>query len=192
MFLSSRADCRPIIVHSACLSSVLRWVSCCALHWILCKHNWFSWRTLYPLHLICSMLACYSLGLAYAVFVFIWSVCLCVYTHTHTHTLAMCLSNWRCHNIHVLLHNLYQSFISGFFVLTPTHALISSVWCCHRFGNVIYSMLNHFWPELLPDREHTVWSLTFLWPQGKPHSKPTTWCSGYRGKQVVTHSQKGY
>ena len=164
------------------------------LYWILCKHNWLSWRTSYPSHPICSMLACYSRGLAYAVYVFILSVCLCTHTHTHARvrTLAMCLSNWGCHYIHMLLHSLYQCFSSCFFVLTPIHTLISSVWCCHMFGNVTYSMLNHCWRELIPDREQTVWGLTFLWPQGKPHSKHTTWCSGYHGKQVVTHSQKGY
>ena len=124
-------------------------------------------------------------------YMYLYEVCVCVHTHIHTQ-LTMCLSNWGWHNIDMLLHILVQSFISSFFIHTPIRALISSVWCCHMFGNVIYSMLNHFWPELIPDREHTVWSLTFLLPQGQPHSKHTTWCSGYHGKQVVTHSQKGY
>ena len=163
MFLNSWADCRPIIVHCACLSSVLKCVSCCGVHWILCKYKWLSWRTSYPSHLICSMLACYSRGLAYALNVYIWNVCVCVCTHTdthtHTHTLAMCLSYWGCHNIHMLLHSLSQSFISCFFVFTPIHELISSVGCCHMFGNVTYSMLSHFWSELMPDREHAVWSV---------------------------------
>jgi hypothetical protein len=154
------------------------------------------------LHLICSMLACYSHGLAYAVYVFVWSVCARAHARTRTHAHARArthlpharvrLSNWGCHNFHMLLRSPFQSFISCFFVLTPIHALISSVWCCHMFGNVTYLMLNHFWPDIIPDIEHTVWSLTFLWPQGKRHSKYTTWCSGCLGKQVMTYSQKGY